>query len=522
MKRSGFVMRRTPGPLLRRSVGILVLSSVLPQCGGAADLRVESPEIFVEINPATGYLHVKEYYLSTLETDEGAVTTQLAGLSDLVARAAYCPSRFHLASFTPIEESLLRDRGAVTTECHLFTTETKVEKILEAAFGGVLDTRVSAAIGDGEIRLEFDGPDVQVRGNNAIGVYAKGPRRALVWPAGAGKLEAVFGSDTRGLEDFRSLGPYLSADVSSPRRTKAENRARISRAAEDLVVDGSTRRRFEESLYALNARLDSEPKRRLVEALLRFSASFDLGPRGTRADISDAFRDRLRELLDGKTLAEALELSDALSLDQEVAEKLARTARDTAEMGTSADYQHDADILRLEHLRHLGGLIQEFHERTGTYPLARPGDTPNYVFIASPSQRRYMSPIPVEHTTDGVDALERELERVLGRDIVIPFDPQLVPANKPNHYVYMTRGQRYFLAVHLHDGSGFARQLGPHYYKLEISSRPNPAQSIATYDALLADAEFRRRIGAGYRAAVELLVNPEQQGAVVGLGEGKR
>ena len=52
--------------------------------------------------------------------------------------------------------------------------------------------------------------------------------------------------------------------------------------------------------------------------------------------------------------------------------------------GMEEKYQHDADIFRLRHIKYFGNLIEEFHQKTGAYPLQGKSKHPHYVHIAAP------------------------------------------------------------------------------------------------------------------------------------------
>ena len=64
-------------------------------------------------------------------------------------------------------------------------------------------------------------------------------------------------------------------------------------------------------------------------------------------------------------------------------------ANSYALFGMESSYQHDADIFRLRHLKYYGENIQEYHEKTGEYPLQGESEKPNYVHIAAPHQQKY-------------------------------------------------------------------------------------------------------------------------------------
>lgn len=161
------------------------------------------------------------------------------------------------------------------------------------------------------------------------------------------------------------------------------------------------------------------------------------------------------------------------------------------EGGTSKRYQHDMDIARLNDLKVLGGLIEEYHQKKGKYPLQGNFELPNYVFIATKDQMKYIRGGP-SHPIAKTPVLNliKELEKGLVRKIQMPFDPQKIPTNKPAFYLYMIHGKTYYLSVHLHNQYAFTRKIGPFYNKLEVSNQPYPPNRIWGYQDLMKDAVF--------------------------------
>ncbi len=170
--------------------------------------------------------------------------------------------------------------------------------------------------------------------------------------------------------------------------------------------------------------------------------------------------------------------------------------RYAAEGFTSASYQHDADIVRLQDVNTIGGWLEEYARKEGKYPFMGEGTVPIYVHVASAEQYEYAQEgPPFPHTMRSTRELTTELERGLSRSIAMPFDPQRAPVNKPNFYVYAVDGDTYNFAVHLHEPNSFARKIGPHYYKLEISNRPNPDLNIWAYEDLMANPYYKGAAG---------------------------
>lgn len=158
-------------------------------------------------------------------------------------------------------------------------------------------------------------------------------------------------------------------------------------------------------------------------------------------------------------------------------------------------YQHDADIYRLRHLKYFGELIQEFRQKTGHYPLQGKSKYPNYVHIATAGQQKYVKGGPPgRHDITKVDVFRRELEKGLGRTIELKFDPQKVPVTAPNFYIYMIEGESYFFAVHLYHERSFANPVRPHYYKTELTNRTPNRRGLWQFNALMANEEFNKAL----------------------------
>ncbi len=84
--------------------------------------------------------------------------------------------------------------------------------------------------------------------------------------------------------------------------------------------------------------------------------------------------------------------------------------------GTSSEYQHDADIVRLNDLEELWNLVTAYKEKTGKFPLERDSEKPHYVEIASKEQKKALKdqpPFPIEKTNakDFQALLRKELKK---------------------------------------------------------------------------------------------------------------
>jgi hypothetical protein len=192
---------------------------------GAQALGVEAAEVYVELHPTSGFLFVREYHLSTLKPDSATIAAQATEIAGLVQRRGYCKARFAFAEFTSMEEKLYHDRGSITVECSLLSRERNLRTLMTDAFGRVLSRPVHVSVDSAEIGLSHAGLDVQVRGNNSLGIYVKDGQRVIYWRNGTPSFEIVFGPEDRAVSTYRSLAPYVRADVASPEVTEAEIKA---------------------------------------------------------------------------------------------------------------------------------------------------------------------------------------------------------------------------------------------------------------------------------------------------------
>lgn len=158
------------------------------------------------------------------------------------------------------------------------------------------------------------------------------------------------------------------------------------------------------------------------------------------------------------------------------------------------EYQHDADIFRLRHLKYFGELIEEYHQKTGKYPLQGESETQHYVLIAAPHQQKYTEGTPPQFKVTDVESFRSILKKGLGRDIEFKFDPQKVPVGAPNFYIYMIETDSFFFAVHLYYARSFTNPLGKHYHKLEITNEEPNRRGLWKLEDLLKNTDFQEAL----------------------------
>lgn len=248
--------------------------------------------------------------------------------------------------------------------------------------------------------------------------------------------------------------------------------------------------------------MKNTPVQQLFSNLLGETAEVDLGgngPMGMKMSIilpmqknmyiaDNNAKQVLQNEKEKKTLLE-FDLSDFPSKPLEVV--IGWKEKETLAEKMDKEYQHDADIFRLRHLKYFGELIEEYHQKTGKYPLQGDSETQHYVLIAAPHQQKYTQGTPKQFKITDVEKFRATLKEGLGRDIEFKFDPQKVPVGAPNFYIYMIEDDSFFLAVHLYTGRSFTNPLGKHYYKLEITNEEPNRRGLWQLETLMKDTDFQ-------------------------------
>ncbi|MCP4272796.1 MAG: hypothetical protein GY781_12665 [Gammaproteobacteria bacterium] len=256
--------------------------------------------------------------------------------------------------------------------------------------------------------------------------------------------------------------------------------------AKQMVLDGSSSRSLEASLSKMTGSLDEQQQMELLEALTKIILNVDVGDVQSEEALEKS-QEEAAKILDGKSFLETIAIASKLQSNEQAEQAIVNMQK----MGTSADYQHDADIVRLSDMKQFGKYLQKFYKETGHYPLQGISKLPVYVYVASNKQEQYTKPGPdYPHIEKSLEELIEELESVLKEEIIVPFDPQSHPDNKPNYYIYMVEGDIYNFAVNLHNSYTFTRKVSDYYHKLEISNYPVAGKNIISYEELSVNEDF--------------------------------
>jgi hypothetical protein len=162
------------------------------------------------------------------------------------------------------------------------------------------------------------------------------------------------------------------------------------------------------------------------------------------------------------------------------------------------EFQDDADIYRMKHIKYYGEILEEYKSKTGKYPLEGLSEDPVYVFIAHDRQEEYAKNMdkqnPNKHTVVSFKKFVEEIEDKLGRKINQYFDPQYEADIKPNFYIYVFKDDKYFFATHVSNYYSFSTKLLDNYYKVEISNSPPSDSKIMKYSDLVKNKSFVEQV----------------------------
>ena len=173
--------------------------------------------------------------------------------------------------------------------------------------------------------------------------------------------------------------------------------------------------------------------------------------------------------------------------------------------------QEDFDIIRLDHIFIIDGLVKEFKQKTGRYPFeesdsqppvatiietdyqkkSHDGQVPIFLDLEIRESNGVRLPKPKRIDVRTIQELEKEISNGLGRDIILPKDHQNVPVNKPSVYLYTYYLHEYEITAFLHNDFEFARPMGPFYNKITLSSNAAHHMGIWKAEELIGLQKFK-------------------------------
>lgn len=154
-------------------------------------LRVS--EYFIRLQPGGGALYFKEYDLQ-VPVQDGAIAQRTGeAVARLVEANEYLASEYGFEAFEPFGTSVFPDRGFVTREHLLRTSESNLGVLVRDSFERILRRPVTVKVSEKSIGLRFDAADLTVRDNNSQGVFAEGDEVVVCFRNGASRYDLVIG-----------------------------------------------------------------------------------------------------------------------------------------------------------------------------------------------------------------------------------------------------------------------------------------------------------------------------------------
>jgi hypothetical protein len=180
-------------------------------------LGIEAVETFIRIEPRYGKLKIKEYYVSTLNSDSSVINQQVTRLKFLIKNGQYCESKFGFKHYNAVREEMFCDRHFVTSSLHLTTEITNIRTLFADIFRNILNRTVTIRVSKDDIAVCFDGSDIQISHNNTDSMFKHidGINYAIYWKNGSCVFELAFVSKARNPDDYNSIKPYFGKNVSS-------------------------------------------------------------------------------------------------------------------------------------------------------------------------------------------------------------------------------------------------------------------------------------------------------------------
>ena len=133
---------------------------------------------------------------------------------------------------------------------------------------------------------------------------------------------------------------------------------------------------------------------------------------------------------------------------------------------TEREEQKEYDVQRVKDVHHIARLVEDYFQKVGYYPLTNKGyKLPINIRISS---QEYGSPQPHVHFRE----LDKELRKVLGDDINIPFDPDLNNTKSSRLYQYYTDTADYEVSAFLYSQNKFTREITTYSHKYQIGAIP--------------------------------------------------
>lgn len=139
-------------------------------------------------------------------------------------------------------------------------------------------------------------------------------------------------------------------------------------------------------------------------------------------------------------------------------------------------YQNDMDKRRVRDVEYISKIIYEYYQILGKYPLQDKVKNKNItVFLTNKKIEKAFIDQNNEQGFElhSLEEFEKEIEKVLGRELDLPEDPQKVPTYAANFYIYFVNKESASVMGNLYSKNDFTVDAG-NYYKYEKVLKSSP------------------------------------------------
>ena len=198
---------------------ICVILSAVSLFACYADIgNFSAREIYVEYYFADNYANVIEYdVVHTGKSRDIRADVQL--LEDSIVNADFARNKYGYDYFASAEEAISNEGNFVKINLDLICSENVSFATMEDLLSKTLGRPVTVKVEGERLNVYFEGAGIQIRSNNAEGIYEKGEAVMVSWPSRLSKMELVFGVDT---VVANKIDEYVAGKKASPEKTSEE------------------------------------------------------------------------------------------------------------------------------------------------------------------------------------------------------------------------------------------------------------------------------------------------------------
>jgi hypothetical protein len=155
-------------------------------------------------------------------------------------------------------------------------------------------------------------------------------------------------------------------------------------------------------------------------------------------------------------------------------------------------YQAAIDCQRINRVHTIAELVERYYAKQGYYPLSRKdGNNEQQIVSVIISDKELprsyvVNPPPeIQGRLMPPEELDQELERVLGEEVTLPYDPQTSFAWEKRFYLYKTTADGdYSVSGTLFSATDESVEEASHRHIYRVGSRAFPNEKISDYKAI--------------------------------------